>query len=298
MKLLLICVVIISSFQLAAGQVDRNGSSTNPLPAWVDKVEQQRGEANKLNTVDQNEKITHQNMSAVRPPLSKAKRAEIEEMEKDRVRITEMLTPPAIYVNRFAAFLKHKSTGLARIFPDQKCYQKKVVTIDEIEKCADFPNVPGDGSMYSFRIRSSFLNFASPDIHFINDSFITSIQKTQGIISKIGDVEIESITLNSEALKFINEYKPKNTAAEIKNEVKIFSKGINSNKLIYSNSASVVLNTTYVLRSIAFRAKKDILPIDSDDLTLVFRIVGQEKDGSVILLWRELKKEKMPLLKS
>ena len=78
-------------------------------------------------------------------------------------------------------------------------------------------------------------------------------------------------------------------------------KKINSRGFVYSNIVPLKINSTYVLRSIAY---KDVLRVDTakgkfkvktvdvkgitKDIFVAFKVIGQEADGSVILLWRKL----------
>ena len=64
---------------------------------------------------------------------------------------------------------------------------------------------------------------------------------------------------------------------------------------------------TYALRVIAYRGnlykvfnrfRYDVLRGDNRiDLTLAFRVLRKEKDGSLLILWKELKRGESPKLK-
>lgn len=77
-------------------------------------------------------------------------------------------------------------------------------------------------------------------------------------------------------------------------------------KYFYVKSVPIKSDQTYVLRSIAYKAKVwqqrgafkvDILDGDKrDDVLTAFRVVGVNEDGSVNLLWREIERKPAPKL--
>lgn len=207
----------------------------------------------------------------------------------------QLLMPSAAYFAKYAKLLKDKKMNLARIFIERNCDEGKVVTIQEIERCADVIPVKGGGSFYSFRLKTNiYYGHDWWDIHFLGDRFVVGNNTVQTIISEIGEVDLEEIKLSSKPLKFLNDYKPKRSLAEIKEQNKLLEKGFNSNGFTYSLSAPLKLNSTYVLRSVAYRVNDKSIRIAKEsrtNVTLAFKIIGQEKDGSVIILWKELKTE-------
>ncbi|HSK73038.1 MAG TPA: hypothetical protein VK892_15165 [Pyrinomonadaceae bacterium] len=229
-------------------------------------------------------------------PERKAERqAQRREVFENWRKWNQMLLPPAAYYAEYAELLKDKKMNLARIFVDRKCDEGKTVTIQEIERCADVIPVKGGGSFYSFRLKTHrYLGYDWWDIHFLGDRFVVGNNTVQSIISEIGEVDLEEIKLSSKPLKFLNDYKPKRSLAEIKEQNKLLEKGFNSNGFTYSLSAPLKLNSTYVLRSVAYRVNDKSLRIAREsrtNVTLAFKVIGREKDGSVIILWKELKTE-------
>lgn len=211
------------------------------------------------------------------------------------------LFPTRTYYQRFAGFLGDKNTGLARLRPDLKCDEGKVV--GELESCASGIQVPGGGSYYSFRNgKNVFPAKRWADIHFTDDALITIEKDVFGIISRIGDAPLESPSVKSEGVKFLSDYKPATRAAEIQAERERFKKGVVSGDYAYSLSAPLKLDATYILRSIAYRDKKypkTLLNAQNkhEDIIVAFKVVAKEPDGSLILLWKKLSGKNAPELR-
>lgn len=207
--------------------------------------------------------------------------------------IKSMLRPPSNYYVKYVELLKNKNMNLARLFVEKNCDQGKTVSVQELERCADVIPVMGGGSYYSFRLKDNgFFRGDWWDIHFTDNKFVVGNDTVQTIISEIGTVDLQTITLKSKALTFLKSYKPKHVLAEIKEQNKILKKGIDFNNFTYSNSASVKPNSTYVLRSVAYRLKEDQQVSNFGkgiDSFVAFKIIGREDDGSLILLWKELR---------
>jgi hypothetical protein len=63
---------------------------------------------------------------------------------------------------------------------------------------------------------------------------------------------------------------------------------VTSNGAIYIDRVPALVSTTYVLRSVNYRGS---------DVLVAVRVVRQDTDGSMILLWKLLKKFPKPELK-
>lgn len=240
-------------------------------------------------------------------PLSKERRRQIEEEKLKTVEeINRILATPPEYGVRHAEFLKGKNTGLARLVPDRGCDKGKVVTVQELERCSDTAQIRGAGSRYSFRLNNVPSNLplsaihwlvAISDIHFVDGNIVVGSKEILDIISDIGDVQLTEVDLKSPSLKFLRSFDPDDTREDIEQQRKELTAGITENGFAYSTSANAVVNRTYVLRSINFAGPR-FLNFWNTDQIVAFRIVGQEKDGSVVLLWKQLKEKKGHVLRS
>lgn len=329
LKLLFMVSLITFATQNLSGQ---NEQRPNPNSVREDQqraLEQhsrQKEASNKNNGYDNRGFIPNRSGGSAPNSLYKGRKTEISSLKKAFERTKILLVIPEIYYEKYKSLLENKKARLARLQPDKDCYGKYVVSAEDLEKCSDVVPVSGGGSMYSFRLKLNYpliksfvfiedgILFTSDkpelgfdkavdwwNIHFTDNKFVVQNSSVRGVISQIGDVDLESITLTSKELDFLNNFKPKNNLAEIKEQNEALKKGINSNDFVYYNSVPVELNSTYVLRSIDYRSLKRPQPsrarkqVDKRaDMTVAFKVVGREVDGSVVILWKELKVERLP----
>lgn len=206
------------------------------------------------------------------------------------------LKPAQHYFIQFAEFLKNKNAGIARLFPDMKCYQGLTVNISEIERCTGFLQIRGGGSFYSFRNRTNINESGTwADLHLIDGKFVVGSKNQFSLIRELReDVSLDDLKAKSDEVKFLLNYKPKFRLQDVKLEKEILEKGqINE----FSSSANLKLNSTYILRSIAYQ-RKIVDPFDHRaDIIVAFRVIAQEDDGSIILLWKQLKSKTPKKLK-
>lgn len=216
----------------------------------------------------------------------------------------KLVEPDSGLVKKFAGFLRQENTGLFKFVVDYGCgANDKVVTATE--NCLKF-TMPGAGNSYSFRTNNYRLRRLA-DLTFTGKSFFVSGVLTHGILVNVGDVPLENVTLQSAGTKFIQEFQP---VADVDKAVEIerqLINGIEKDGFLYSRALSAAENATYILRSIAYngkiyRAIRGITynELDFDkrkDITIAFRIVHRDADGSVTILWKELLKKDAPKIK-
>jgi hypothetical protein len=305
-------VILISGMFI----VLQNAFGQDARPAEVRVVEEAQRQRerqiirNERNGIDKNGMIKRDVTSPVALKRPVGKRSE-ENKAEGKIRLEEInqkLSVPSVYENRFDEFLKNKNTGIARIFPDKNCDKGFVVNAQELERCADMPQIKGAGSLYSVRLSDipnylplniilGYIGFS--DIHFVKNKFVVGNKMTQDIISNIGEVDLADISAKSNSFKFLTELKPSKTSLHLQSQNQIFEKGVNSNGYFCSNSADVKLNSTYALRSIAYYEKYlEYENFWNTDLLVAFKVVGQEGNGSVIILWKKLKEKNAPVLKN
>lgn len=298
----MICLGILFGIQTGYAQAN------NPLPDFVRRNQEKRDELERLTRQNREETDAanrrRESISAANAERQKKIRKEQEAKTKIAVAgINEKFTPPAEYAAKFAEFLNEKNTGIVRMFPDKDCGKGLVVTVTELERCRETPQVIGGGSLYSVKLGeipdyvlfSSILFYVGQsEIHFSGDKFVVGNDSTLSIISEIGDANLSEVNLKSEAFRFLTEYNPAKTKTALALQTAELEKKIASGGFLYSNSAKVKLNSVYVLRTVAFR--KDERTFWNKDTYVAFKIVGQETDGSVIFLWKRLKEKDAPIL--
>lgn len=192
-----------------------------------------------------------------------------------------------------------------RLFPDFDCESKRlVVRVDG--NCEN--QIPGT-QFYSFR-QKNYSNDTLFDIRLKNENLIIGGFLTQGIITKLGDIPLEEVSVASDGMKFLVDFKSETQNTEIKNQFLQIARGIEYNGYEYRKTIKASENVTYAMRVIAYRPENK--PIPSGDLTtetgklwaanfdkrkdliLAFRIIRKEADGNITILWKELARKDAP----
>jgi hypothetical protein len=83
------------------------------------------------------------------------------------------------------------------------------------------------------------------------------------------------------------EYATPTSEPEARSEARRFGQGVTVGGLLYKQRLPVKANTTYLLRSINYVAS---------DVLVAFRVVRQDSDGSIIIVWKLLKNYPRPKL--
>jgi hypothetical protein len=213
----------------------------------------------------------------------------------------QKLQPNPNDLNKYAEFLRQSKTGLIRLYPDLECESAYILRADEV--CAE--SIPGS-SNYSFREREYTSDFLA-DIRLKSKFFVTDGVLTQSFLVSLGNVSLENLLINSEGMKFLTEFMPESENREAIKQYNQLSKGIKIGKYEYRKIVIVAENTTYAMRLIAYKAnlftiyrgwRYNVLEGDNRiDLTIGFRVVRKDEDGSITLLWKELDRKKSVSLK-
>lgn len=214
----------------------------------------------------------------------------------------KLLQPKAEDLTKYAQLLAQPKTGMFRLLPDLDCEENSLVLkADEI--CL---NAIPNSSVYSFREEE----YASPvvaDIRLKNGFLVSDGVLSQGILTNLGDVALDKVSLGSEGLDFLRNYQPQEFSKEAHRQHLQMVGGIQAGKYEYRKIHSAVENSTYALRVIAYRGnlfrsfrgfRYDLLGGDKRiDLTVAFRIIRKEADNSLTLVWKELERRESPKLK-
>ncbi len=211
----------------------------------------------------------------------------------------KMLLPNESDSARYADFLREPNTGLIKLFSDVGC-EKNDNVIRVNEECLNW--IPMSG-FYSFREEEYTRNFLS-DIRIRDDMLITGGLLAQGILVALGDIELEKATLNTEGMSFLNNYNPESKSSKVLEQTLKLAKGIKSNDYLYRQSLPALENVTYGLRVIAYRGAftgvfygQKINILDGDertDVTIVFRVLNKDEEGTLTLLWKRLSRKDAP----
>lgn len=202
----------------------------------------------------------------------------------------------------YARLLEQENAGIFRLLPDLGCEENSLV-IRADETCL---NAVPESSFYSFR-EKEYAPELLADIRLKNNHLISDGLLAQGIIVQLGDVALENVSVNSDGMKFINEYVPQTMNKEAHKQFLQMIHGVKAGKYVYRRIVPAIENITYALRTIAYKGsiyrtfrgfRFNLLDGDKRiDQTLAFRIVRREKDGALTLVWKELERREAPRLK-
>ena len=178
------------------------------------------------------------------------------------------LTPPDDLKTAHRDFLKQPDTGLLKLLsPGGADYRISY-------------EVTGRGTRYSFTHKT----------HLVHDGSDLAIEKGFfksgfgnfgiGILVNLKDVKLEDVTIETKGVKFLADLAaPKDLIEGHALWNKSYA-GFSEGDQHYRNQLPIVVGNTYVVRAINDR-KSDVL--------VAFRPMSQDKNGTVILLWKKLK---------
>lgn len=215
-----------------------------------------------------------------------------------------LLSPNKEDFRAFAEFLRQPHTGLTTLAADKGCADNSKIVVATAD-CLAY-SMPGAGSSYSFRVK----NYRIPnlaDITFTENSFQATGIRLHGIFVKLGDVPLEQVNLQTKGINFLTDFKPEADFQKAKEIDRQLSVGIEKDGFVYRRALRAVDDTTYVLRSVAYRGtylravegfSYNELDFDKrSDVIIAFRIVRRDADGAVTILWKQLQKQNSPKTK-
>lgn len=206
--------------------------------------------------------------------------------------------------HQYSRFLKEPNTGIVKLNSDSTCISNAGVIVAN-EKCMAF-KMPGAGTAYSFRTESYRLPRLA-DVILYDGIFMTGGVFQQVVMADIGDVPIENVTLETAGMKYLIELLPVRNGDEFERFDVVTVNGIEANGLLYRKGQPVVENSTFVLRSIAYRGTYlrtvdkiiyDELEFDKRrDIIVAFRVVEKDASGNITIIWKRLADEESPKLR-
>jgi hypothetical protein len=205
-----------------------------------------------------------------------AKRAELEVLEQ------QILEPSEQDKIAYAEFLKQPHTGLIRLLPREKYDHQGY-------KDGTPPSVTirGGGAFYSFTNLSHDYNAGAELSLEMGKLGVGFAGADYGMLTSLGDLPLEDVTIDQPNTRFILEYSVPSAEPVARSEARRFGVGSTIGGALYANRIPAKVDTTYLLRSISFVAS---------DVLVALRITRQDTDGSVIIVWKLLKKYPTPRL--
>ena len=205
------------------------------------------------------------------------KRAELALLEK------QILEPSEQDKIAYTDFLQQPDTGLIRLLPREK-YDDMAYR----DRTRPSVTIRGGGAYYSFTHLSHDYNSGSPEISLeMKQLAVGFAGANYGMLTSLGDVPVEQITLEHPTARFMAEYVVPTEEPEARSEARRFGQGVTIGGAVYKERVPAKIDTTYLLRSINYIAS---------DVLVALRIVRQDTDGSVIIVWKLLKKYPTPKL--
>ena len=187
-----------------------------------------------------------------------------------------------------ADFLERPRTGIVRLLP-RETYDRKL-------------KLRGGGAYYSFAHREHQYGYGS-DIELQRGYLSSGFAGADfGFLTDLGDVPLEFVSAETEALHFMTDFKIPSDEPEAREAALWFSRiagqrvegrwvevnGQQVGEWYYARRLPAVVGHTYALRSINY---------DSSDVLVAFRVLQKDDNGSIVLLWKMLKKFATPTLR-
>jgi hypothetical protein len=230
--------------------------------------------------------------------------------EKEKKKIEALRAPNPEDIAAYKDFLAQPNTGIVRLLPGYNCESKYVVRVDG--NCVNM--VPGS-SFHRFRNDA-----LSGDILYMDGALIAEGFFSNSIMTGLGNISLNDVSLTTSGMKFLTEFSPTADLPDVKKQYSEISKGIITGNYAYSNRLAALPDMTYGLRIVAYRNGNNVMKrINRDrimgiepaadsrnvmflalkedtriDLTLSFRIIRKDTDGSITLIWKELSRKDSP----
>jgi hypothetical protein len=143
------------------------------------------------------------------------------------------------------------------------------------------------GAYYSFALRTHAYGYGS-DLSLERGMFnAESAGAGYAFLTNLGDVPLESVTLDTPEAKLMDEYVRARKEPDARTEQRRFMKGVDINGVLFTKRLPMRLHSTYLLRAIDY---------ERSDLLVTFRVVEVDSEGTPLILWKRLKKYSTPPL--
>lgn len=206
-----------------------------------------------------------------------------------------LLAPDAEVAQHYAEFLKQANTGLFRLLN----MDRVVVTADQLGARPLYGRYRGGGSYYSFiQRRHDVDNWAQ--IKQQNHEFRAGIAQVDWYVSSedavsfkrskvygqslslfllLGDVLLDAITAKRDDVQEMASFAIPTDRKRFHRKIQLSDAGFKAGKYIFTATAPIKANATYLLRSVIF---------SKADMVIAFRVVREDADGTLHILWKEI----------
>lgn len=231
---------------------------------------------------------------------------------KERKRIEALRAPNPEDIAAYKDFLALPETGIVRLLPGYDCESKYVVRVDG--NCAN--SLPG-ASFHRFRKDS-----ISGDVVFLDGEIVAEGFFSNSIMTGLGNIPLDKVSTETRGMKFLTDFQPDTDPAMVRAQYLQILKGLQIDEFVYANRLIAIPDMTYALRIIAYRNGNNVTkrlnryalqgiapPPESQDmmflalrddtridLTVGFRVIRRDSDGSITLIWKELGRKESPVI--
>ena len=165
--------------------------------------------------------------------------------------------------------------------------------LSNVQRLGPLPNarrsgdVRGGGAYYSFTYRSHAYGYATQLSLSLGQFEVGFAGADYGFLTNLGDVSLESVSLNTPAANLAANYKRATVDGNARSEQRRFGQGVVVDGITFKRSLPMAANSTYVLRAVNY---------GNSDVLVAFRVVEVESDGTALILWKLLKRYSAPQL--
>lgn len=195
--------------------------------------------------------------------------------EQLKAREAVLLAPSDEDRKTHAEFLARPDTGLVRLLPREKWDGKL--------------SMRGGGAYYSFARLTHEYGYGS-DVELQRGQLAVGFAGADfGFMLDLGDVLLEDVSEETEAVRYMASFKTPSAEPEARAAYRQFGEreGHQVGPWTYRRGLPAVAGHTYALRSVNYR---------QSDVLVAFSVVRKDADGSVVMLWKLLKRYPKPTL--
>lgn len=200
--------------------------------------------------------------------------AEIESLrEQIKAKEAALLAPAREDLDAHADFLAQPRTGIVRLLPRERWDGKL--------------SMRGGGAYYSFTRLVHEYGFGSDISLEQNRLGVGFAGANFGFLVNLGNVPLEEVTTTTDGVRYLAAFKTPSAEPDARVEQRRSSAGFEVEDWTYKSWLPVFTKQTYAVRSVDYH---------NSDVLVAFRVLRKDADGSVVLLWKMLKKFPKPEL--
>ena len=196
-------------------------------------------------------------------------------MEKLRSQEAKLLSVSDEDKATHVSFLRQPDTGITRLMPREK-YDGFLLT-------------RGGGAYFSF-VRLTHEYGSGSELSLEQSNFRVMFAGADiGFLTNLGNTLLENVSLESAGVQFLSSFVAPTKLSDAREQQQRTGVGFEANGSAYKANIAAAVNTTYALRSVNY---------SDSDVIVAFRPIRQDSDGSIVFLWKILKRFPTPVLEN